>query len=174
MTPQPGDVLAVRTSGWASTMIRLGAALAGKPNLSNHIAVVHHTDGKGTTWAIEGRPGGAGWRDAGAYLTSRQTLTNAAQPKTTGQRSAICATMEALIGSEYSWVTIAADAMDDLRLPVSGWDRNFHGTVDGGFVCSNLAVYAYLKAGVPCPDGGRGTQPAAWDEWILTRGWEHP
>ena len=42
---------------------------------------------------VEGRPGGAGWRDARDYLTSKWTLTNAAQPKTAEQRDAVCATM---------------------------------------------------------------------------------
>lgn len=57
---QPGDVLVTRSGGWQARLIRLGAALRDKPNLSSHVAVVHHTDVKGTLWVLEGRPGGAG------------------------------------------------------------------------------------------------------------------
>jgi len=81
---QPGDVLAVRGGGLAGKLIRLGAAFRGQPNLDAHIAVVHHTDEHGTVWALEGRPGGVGWRDAKAYLASPWTVTNAGQPKNGG------------------------------------------------------------------------------------------
>ena len=103
---QPGTVLVTRSGGFAATMIRLGAALRGRPNLGNHVAVAHHTDAAGTLWVIEGRPGGTGWRDATAYLASAWTLTNTAQPLTTGQGLAIAKQMEALIGTAYAWDAI--------------------------------------------------------------------
>jgi len=53
---RPGTVLVTRSGGFAGTMIRFGAALRGKPNLQNHVAVAHHTDVHGTLWCIEGRP----------------------------------------------------------------------------------------------------------------------
>lgn len=59
---KPADVLVVRTSGFAADMIRLGAALTGKPNLDNHVAVMHHWDGE-VPWGLEGKPGGVGWVD---------------------------------------------------------------------------------------------------------------
>ena len=71
---RPGDLLATRGDGWASTMIRLGAAFRDHPNTINHIAIVHHTDDAGTLWCIEGRPGGVGWKDATAYLYAKVKL----------------------------------------------------------------------------------------------------
>ena len=169
---QPGDVLVIRTGGIAAAMIRLGAALRGRPNLSNHVAVVHHTDARGTAWTLEGRPGGVGWRDARAYLGSPWTLANAAQPKTGAQRERVCDTMLAMTGTAYDWDAIAADAAADLHLNTAWRPEWKDGTVPGHVVCSSLAAYAYGKAGLPCPAGGRQVQPADWDAWILTRAWE--
>lgn len=173
MTPPvlPGDVLAVRTPGGILTgqwWIRFGAALLNKPDLSNHIAIVHHTDTKGTVWCIEGRPGGVGWRDASDYLSSRWTLTNAAQPKTNAQRKIIADGAVAMLGTPYDWAAIVGDGLDDLHL----WDP-VHGQVHGETVCSALAAFLYDKGGVLRPKGGeRAVQPSSWDEWIITRGWE--
>jgi hypothetical protein len=171
---QPGDVLLVRTGSIAGTFIRLGAALTGKPNLASHVAVLHHTDGHGTPWAIEGRPGGVGWRDARQYLTSAWELDNAAQPKTDLQRQRVCGTMEALIGTAYDWPGIVADALSALRIRLPGWDPSWHGTVPGHVVCSSLAAYAYAKAGLPCPAGDRNVTPGDWDQFVLTKAWEAP
>jgi hypothetical protein len=170
--PQPGDVLAVRSGGWTGRLIRFGAALRDQPNLDSHIAVVHHRDAGGVLWVVEGRPGGVGWRDATAYLSSRWTLTNAAQPKTAKQRAAVCGTMTALITTGYDWAAITADAATDLGMHLPGWGPFWHGTVPGHVVCSSLAAYGYAKAGLACPPGERGCQPADWDTWILQRGWE--
>ena len=52
---EPGTVLVTRSGGFAAFMIRLGAALRGRPNLGNHVAVAHHVDAKGTLWVIEGQ-----------------------------------------------------------------------------------------------------------------------
>jgi hypothetical protein len=169
---QPGDVLVIRTGGIAAAMIRLGAALRGHPNLSNHVCVVHHANANGVTWAIEGRPGGVGWVDAGRYLASTWTLDNRAQPKTDAQRQAVCTTMEGLLGDAYAWDAIAADALDDLGLHLPGWDPSWHGTVAGQVVCSSAAQYAYAKAGLARPPGDRDCQPAGWDAFILGRAWE--
>ncbi len=171
MTVLPGDVLAVRGGGLAMTVVRLGAALTGKPNLSGHIAIVHHTDVNGTVWCLEGRPGGVGWAGAAGYLASRWTITNAAQPKTDAQRAAVAKAAEAMIGTKYDWDAIVADAAEDLCLDVV-WLPD-HGTVHGEVVCSALAAYAYDKAGLLRPAGAeRLVQPASWDSWIVTRGWE--
>lgn len=171
---RPGTVLAVRSNGFASVMIRFGAAIRGKPNLQNHVAVAHHTDEHGTLWCIEGKPGGVGWRDATAYLKSPWTLTNAEQPFTDVQGVAIAKQMEALLGTKYDWDSIAADALSDLGMVLPGWDSKWHGEVAGQVVCSSAAAYAYGKAVVPHPAGDRGTQPSDWSQWILTKGWEHP
>ena len=133
---EPGTVLVTRSGGFAAFMIRLGAALRGRPNLGNHVAVAHHTDAKGTLWVIEGKPGGVGWRDATAYLTSTWTLTNVTQPVTDAQRAAICTHMEALLGTAYDWQSIAADALSDLGMTLPGWDAEWNGQVAGQVVCS--------------------------------------
>jgi hypothetical protein len=169
---EPGTILVTRSKGTAGWWIRFGAALRNRPNLGNHIAVVHHTDKAGTVWTIEGRPGGAGWKDAKGYLASRWTMTNAAQPITAAQRAAIAKTMEALIGSDYAWDAIAADALASLKIKMPGWDEKWKdGEVKVQAVCSSLAAYAYGKCGVPHPPGDRGTTPGDWSQWILTQAW---
>ena len=169
---RPGTVLVTRSGGFAGAMIRFGAALRGKPNLQNHVAVAHHTDENGTLWCIEGRPGGVGWRDATAYLKSPWTLTNTSQPFNAIQGEAIARQMEALLGTVYDWDSIVADALSDLGMHMPGWDSKWNGLVAGQVVCSSAAAYAYGKAAVPHPPGDRGCQPASWTEWIVTRGWE--
>jgi hypothetical protein len=168
VTVLPGTVLAVRTGGFAAEMIRLGAALAGKPDISNHIAVVHHADDQGTVWCVEGRPGGAGWRNASDYLSSHWTLDNRDQPMTDAQRLQVATIIAAMVGTPYDWAAIAGDGLDDLHL----WDP-VNGQVQGQAVCSALAACAYDKAGLPRPPGGeRAVQPSDWDSWMITRGWE--
>lgn len=169
---RPGTVLVVRSGGWAGAAIRVGAALRGKPNLQNHVAVAHHTDAHGTLWCIEGRPGGVGWRDATSYIQDRWTLTNTNQPFTDLQGTAIAKQMEALLGTAYDWDAIAADALSDLGMTLPGWDSTWQGLVAGHVVCSSAAAYAYGKAQVPHPAGDRGCQPADWTQWILTQGWK--
>ena len=170
---EPGTILVTRSEGFAGWWIRFGAAIANKPNLGNHVAVVHHTDENGTLWVIEGKPGGVGWRDAKGYTASRWTHDNRAQPLTGEQRYAIAVTMEKLLGTEYDWASIAADALADLGMTLPGWDSKWKdGEVAGQVVCSSAAAYAYGKARALHPPGGRGCQPASWSEWILTRGWE--
>lgn len=169
---RPGTVLAVRSGGFAGGAIRFGAAILGKPNLENHVAVVHHTDKAGTMWCIEGKPGGVGWRDATSYLASRWTLTNADQPFTAAQGAAIAQQMEALLGTSYDWESIAADALADLGMHLPGWDAKWKGQVAGQVVCSSASAYAYGKAEVPHPPGDRGVQPSDWTQWIVTRAWK--
>jgi hypothetical protein len=173
---KPGVVLVtrskggVRSGGW---WIRLGAALQNKPNLQNHVAVVHHTDANGTTWCIEGRPGGAGWRDARGYINDKWTINNSAQPIPDSSGAAIAKIMESLIGTAYDWKAIAADGLADLGMKLPGWDQKWQdGEVNVQAVCSSLAAYAYGKANVAHPPGDRGTQPSDWCEWIVTRAWE--
>jgi hypothetical protein len=168
----PGDVLVIRTGSVAAAMIRLGAALRGHPNLSNHVAVVHHTDAHGTVWTIEGRPGGAGWRDAKTYLASPWTIANRRQPKTPEQRHAVCAAMLAMIGTAYDWEAVAADTLNAFRLG-DLWRPSWKdGTVPGQVVCSSLAAWAYAKAGLTCPPGGREVTPGDWTELIMSNRWQ--
>lgn len=170
---KPGDVLAIRSNGAAGWWIRFGAALRNKPNLSNHIAVVHHTDAKGVVWGIEGKPGGVGWVDCKSYLKSPGLLTNAEQPKTDLQRATVCKTMEALLGTPYDWQAIIVDGANDTGIKVAGWEPDWKtGVVPGHVVCSSAADYAYFIAGLPCPIHGREVQPSDWDEFILAKAWK--
>lgn len=180
-TLQPGDVIAVRTSGFAGWLIRLGAALTGKPNLQNHIAIVHHTDAAGTLWCVEGRPGGVGWADATRYISSPWTVSNSLQAKSPDQRKLVCDGAVALIGKGYDWEAIAADAAADLDLSQL-WHPQFHSLarghsrdlVPGHVVCSSLAEWLYMKALLDCPAPGRGAreiQPGDWTEFFVMKGW---
>jgi hypothetical protein len=173
----PGDVLVVRTPGFAARMIRFGAGLRGLPDLDNHVAVMHHRDPTtGAWWCIQGQPGGVGWCEATGYLQDKYTITNWRQDKTDSQRFAVCKIVEALLHTPYDWPAIAADAMDDLRLPEL-WSERWQGKAPGHVVCSSLAAWAYWKAGLanpatdkldPSEDLSR-VQPADWEAWITAR-----
>jgi hypothetical protein len=174
----PGDIVVVRTPGFWSWLIRLGEMLQGKPDLRNHVAMVHH-EANGVRWYLEGRPSGLGWRAVPAgddpYLKSRWTVTNAAQPKTGAQRTAAALFMLGLLGAPYDWGAIAADTASALRLPEQwkGWDGVPDGTMPGHVVCSSSASWAYHEAtlAAPEPAGGRLSEPADWDACIMTQGW---
>jgi len=168
-TAQPGDLLCTRGHGFGSLMIRVGAGLRDRPNLVNHVAVVHHTDPNGVCWVLEGRPGGVGWRQASDYLASRWTVINGRQPKTDAQRKTVTAGALALIGTSYDWEAIAGDAAQAFGLK-GLWQPKF-GTVPGHVVCSSLAAYLYTKAGLPCPQGGRQVTPADWLAFIISGGY---
>jgi hypothetical protein len=171
--PAPGDILAVRTPDLAGRFIRFGAAVKelitgnAEPNLDNHIAVVHHIDKAGTTWVLEGKPGGVGWRDATSYLASPWTVTNAAQPKSVVQRARVCKTAEAMIGTPYDWQAIAADAGEAFGLK-DIWAQTAAGGVPGHIVCSSLAAYAYDLAALlaPSPADFAHVTPADWVAFI--------
>jgi len=170
---QPGDVLAVRTPDLGGRFIRFGAAVkelvtgSAEPNLDNHIAVVHHTDTHGTTWVLEGKPGGVGWRDATSYLASPWTVINQRQVKSGAQRKAICATMLAMVGTPYDWGAIVADAGEAFGLK-GIWSEKTGTGVPGHVVCSSLAAYAYDLHGVPAPEPGdyKHVTPADWVAFI--------
>lgn len=174
---QPGDVLAVRTGGRAGWWIRLGAALKDLPSLENHIAVLHHQAGDGTWWCVEGRPGGVGWANASSYLKSPYTLTNRNQPKTQGQRDAVCAITEAMLHTPYDWPAIAGDAIADLHLPLL-WPERWNAPTPGHVVCSSLAAWAYDKAALKAPAGSLDiaqvayVQPGDWARFMLMNSYE--
>jgi hypothetical protein len=79
--------------------------------------------------------------------------------------------MQTMLGTPYDWAAIVADGGADLHLDTA-WLPVWNGTVPGHVVCSSLAAYAYGKAGLPGPAGGRQVQPADWDTFILTRAWD--
>lgn len=174
----PGDVVIVRTpsSNWLerteSFLIRLGAALRGEDDLENHVAVVHHTDGHGTTWAIEGRPGGVGWTDISSY-DNPYFLSNAAQPKTIEQRAKVYKAAEGLLGVAYDWTAIGMDAAEALGLGDLWTNGPWDGKPPAHLVCSALAAWVYRDANLPCPaTPWRTTTPADWAEWVLRKGWQ--
>ena len=173
----PGDVIVVRTpdGNWldrlTSRLIRFGAALRDESNLDNHVAVVHHTDAAGTTWAIEGRPGGVGWVDVAEY-DNGYFLSNAAQPKTDQQRAKVCTAAEGMLGVAYDWAAIGMDAAEALGL--NGlWKSNVWGEKPPAHVvCSALAAWVYGDVGLAEPrKPWRTCTPADWAEFVMARGW---
>jgi hypothetical protein len=168
---RPGDLITTRGKGLGSALIRFGAALGDKPNLVNHVAIVHHTDKAGTTWCVEGRPGGVGWRDATAYLASRWTISNADQPKNDRQRKTVCEGAVKMLGTDYDWAAIAADAGDPFGLGGLWQLRWGKAGVPGQVVCSSFAAYLYAKAGLGHPEGERRVAPADWLALWIQRGW---
>lgn len=173
---RPGDLLAThsRGGGLGGRLIRLGAAFRDQVNLANHIAVVMHTDAKGTLWVLEGRPGGVGWRDARDYLASHYTVGNAAQPKTGAQRKIVTDGARALIGTPYDWAAITADAGGALGGQLdAAWELRWgpNGAVPGHVVCSSLADWLYTKAKLENPAKEREVSPADWVELWISHGW---
>ncbi|HEU4913064.1 MAG TPA: hypothetical protein VFV76_14335 [Actinomycetes bacterium] len=173
----PGDVVLTRSKGWVGWIIRLGAALLDRPNIRNHVIVVHHRDDAGTLWGIEGKPGGVGWVDMTTVLRHRLTSDNRNQPKDTRQRATICAAVEAAIQRPYDWGAIAHAAAESLRLDELWWRVEFRedDTIPAGVICSALADWAYERTGLASPGGTgrtRYTTPADWDHFIQSRDWE--
>jgi hypothetical protein len=166
---QPGDVIGVRSSGLNGALIRFGAALAGQPNLINHIAVMHHVDANGTPWAVEGRPNGVGWVNATTYLASPWMVNNALQPKTDAQRKLVCDAMQHMLGTAYDWEAIGFDAVSVLALRQL-WNRDSDKPTapPGHVVCSSLAVVGYRQVGLANPSGPwRTIMPSDWDQFCI-------
>lgn len=173
----PGDVVVVRTPGRAAGVIRFGEWLQRKPDLRNHVAVVDHIE-KNARWYLEGRPGGLGWKvfplDNDPYQTSPWTIDNSAQPKTDSQRELVRLSMRRLLAAPYDWEAIEADTAQCLHLP-DLWPRWKRKVMPGHVICSSSAVWAYGQAQLAAPEtpeGQRLTEPADWDLFIETRGWE--
>ena len=169
----PGDVLIVTGTSDVAKLIEAGAILVGDPAAS-HVAIYHHTDANGTPWAIEGRPGGVGWRDATDYDRDPRTVTNAEQHKSSAQRDTIGFYAEKLLGTSYDWLGgIAEDAMRALDLPSLWKPERDTGIVPAHVVCSSLAAWVYDRAGLdaPCPQDWRHCTPGAWALWIAQQGW---
>jgi hypothetical protein len=168
---KPADILAVRTSGWAADAIRLGQALQDKPNLSNHVAIMHHWLGD-VPWGLEGRPGGVGWVDLRHYLADHNTLNNCGQPGRTGtDRAWVAGKAEAMLGTKYDWEAIADDTLRAFRMD-DLWAKDWHGQAPGHVVCSSFAAFLHKLKGwarPACPD--RDTEPGDWDSFILAGGY---
>jgi len=174
---QMGDVLCTRSNAWYSRLIRFGAALLGKPNTVNHVAIYMGPGTDGVDRVIEAKPGGVGWRDAATYMKDHWTLDNREQPKDPVQRSAIRKAALAMLGTPYDWVGIGQNAMEAIRAPdlyrSDAWKEI--GSPDH-VVCSSLADWIYADVGLANPGKTQGadkiTTPGDWAEFITTRGWE--
>jgi hypothetical protein len=179
-----GDVIAVRTSGWAADVIRFAEALGGKSNLASHVAIVHHRDIRKRWWGIEGRPGGVGWVDMAKYTRgpfAKFGNSNAAQPRTEAQRVTIATVASGLLGVGYDWAGgIFADGLDDMHLGSLavlldlwwGWADKSH-QAPGHLVCSSAAAWVYRSLGLPRPAGtSERIQPSDWWDWNTAAGWE--
>ncbi|HEV2175265.1 MAG TPA: hypothetical protein VGR71_16950 [Nitrospira sp.] len=173
---QPGDVIAVRTGGFAGEMIRWGEALRGWPNLDNHIVVVDSIQND-ILVGIEGRPGGVGRVDVSRYFVApyaAYAVSNREQPKTSGQRITVVTVMRQMLKIGYDWEAIAQDALVDLGIPQL-WNEKWHGTSPAHVVCSSLAAWAHHRAGLAAPtqQDMRHIEPANWTQFILEEGWTH-
>ena len=146
--------------------------MRGQPHTTNHIIIVHHRGPGGALVGIEGRPSGVGWVDiAKAGYDNRWRVSNAAQPKTVGERLAVTRAAVAALGVAYDWVAIASDAAACLGVPpesAPSWSDHPPDAV----VCSSLANWAYFRAGLPHPGvPDRWVTPADWAVWIRAKGW---
>lgn len=167
----PGDVLVCRTNDTGGELIRLGAALKDKPNLDNHVALVHHRDPAGNLWVLEARPGGVGWEVASKY-DNPYLLTNVEQPKTDTQRRQVCALAVGMLRVGYDWAAIGMDAAQALHLDGLWRVKDFGDEPPAHVVCSSLVWWLYRQAGLAVPPvPGRTVTPADFADWILRRGW---
>jgi hypothetical protein len=166
---KPGDVLVVRTSGWAGFLIRLGSFFREQPSWWNHAAIAHHIDDAGTYWGIEGRPGGVGWKNIGKWLDDKHTLTTAELWKaaTDEQRGTMCQGAEAMLGTSYDWPAIVMDALQVINPLWRERKDEWGDDVPGQVVCTSYADYVAEQVGLPNPDADRFATPGDWAELIL-------
>lgn len=171
---KPADVLVVRTGGKMADLIRFGEGLAGKPNLNNHVAFMHHWD-KNVPWGLEGKPGGVGWRDLRDYLADPFTMTNVLQPgRPDADRALAAEEAQGMLGTKYDWQAILGDGFADLSVKL--WNQQWpHGKPPGEVVCSSFAAYVYAQRGWAHPDLGheRYCQPSGWTDLIIRNKWDH-
>jgi hypothetical protein len=167
----PGDVIVCHTQDALGRVIREFEAIEDKPNLSNHVAVVHHTDAGGNLWVLEARPGGVGWADAEQY-DNPYLLTNVEQPKTDTQRRQVCALAVGMLRVGYDWAAIGMDAAQALHLDGLWRVKDFGDAPPAHVVCSSLVWWLMRQAGLAVPAvPGRTVTPADFADWILRRGW---
>lgn len=174
---QPGDIIAVRTGGWAGNLIRFGQALLNKPNLDNHIAVAHHPDASGKFWwLLEGRPGGVGWADSRKYNTALM-VNNCAQPgREIPQRTRVADAAKAMLGTKYDWAAIADDTLRSFRMPEL-WAQSWKaGVAPAQVVCSSYALYLYgvVSWDRPLITDAKDCEPGDWTSWSLEKGFHVP
>jgi hypothetical protein len=174
---QPGDIVVVRTPGGFPTpqwWIRLGAALQDKPNLDNHVAIMHHYDSQGVPWGYEGKPGGVGQVDMRSYIRSPYTVNNCGQPgRTDADREKARILTESMEGTKYDWQAIGGDGLCDLHVHLWNDLEEFHGVKPGHVVCSSFGAWLYMTLNWAHPDTNteRVCQPADWEAWCISQGY---
>jgi hypothetical protein len=166
---KPADVFAVRVSGAEEDIIEFGEGLMGKPNLDDHVAIMHHWDGL-VPWGLEGRPGGVGWVDMRKYIGHPYTFNNCLQPgRTDAQRAEVATRAQSMLGTKYDWNAIADNVLKAFHAPEL-WARNFSGDkAEGQVICSSYAEYLYEVEGWsrPVTSDDRDTSPADWTNFII-------
>lgn len=169
----PGTVLVAATTDKGGWWIRLRSKLMHRHSLHNHVALFTHLDDTGRPRGLEGRPSGFGWANLEGYLNHPDTVTNHDQPLTGDQRQIITGRAVQLVGIPYDWASILAFAAGTARLPFLAREWPTDG-IPSHMVCSSAIDYLYEGAAAANPGGytkTRGTDPAAWSEFITRQGW---
>lgn len=170
---QPGDVLVVSARSavmlaltWWVRLTKRGVRRYAR---WNHIAVFHHVDDAGTAWAVEAAPGGVAWRRVSEL---GRCMTNAEQPKTTGQRGVVATGVASMLKMDYDWTAIEADAFAAIADSGVTWTMEWDGDRPPVHViCSSLASYWQWQAKLAGPHSWK-TTPMEWAAFVVARGWE--
>lgn len=169
----PGTVIVTATKDVVGWWIRLRSKVMRHPAMHNHVALVTHRDGTGRWRGLEGRPSGFGWANLETYLSHPDTISNATQPLTDGQRQFIVEQARQMIGMPYDWKAILCFALSTLGCPFLAHEWPEDGLPSQN-VCSSAVDVLYESVGAPNPGGydkTRGTDPDDWTDFILRRAW---
>lgn len=178
-----GDVLAVVGGGIGGYLVNVGQAIANKPSMGTHVAIVTHQDVKGRWIGIDGQPGGVALYDCTMALNDSRTRSNHTQSRANdhGQLSFFLASCVKSLGIRYDWAGIAADAAALISKDLSAdidhlwrWPSDTN-RLPGAVVCSSLAAMLYdlKEVGWKHPDLGteRACEPSDWWDWSDGEQW---
>jgi len=141
-TPAIGDYAVVRTNGVFGKLIRIGTL-----SRWNHV-IVYVGDG----WIVEANPKGVQLRPLSEY-DGMSLAWNQHENLTPEHRAAIAANARALVGKEYSFATIFILALRILGLKIlSNFAVLRYLAKKEGYICSELVVTCYDKAGISISD----------------------
>jgi hypothetical protein len=169
----PGTVIVTATKDRWAKWLRLRSRIMGRPALHNHVALVSHRDETGRWRGLEGRPSGFGWCNLDKYLEHPDSISNATQPLSDGQRQFIVEQAQQMVGMPYDWRAILCFALTTVGLPFLAEEWPEDG-VPSQNVCSSSVDMLYEAVGAPNPGGfrkTRGTDPDDWTDFILSRAW---
>lgn len=136
---RPGDFVAVRTTGWAAFLIRLGTR-----SPVNHVALLM-PDGR----LFEAKPHGAGYVAGNYYNNLHRSWSDV--DLTDEQRQKVCEWAASKDGTEYGWGDIIAISLSSLHLKFPGVEARLHSPNTA--ICSQLVAEAYAAAGVTLVPG---------------------